>query len=183
MRTKGTVSPSPTSKSATVVKSSPRVSTGVRSTVMSWPAIASSAVPSSFFLTQGMSLPKPKRMTSSIRIFTLPRDAAHQPHDVGGLAARRHESISSTAPSAVSKRVSRISVSRNSGARFGDLVGGRDQPAAVLVGAEQRGKAGIGIEGRPAQPVDRAVAADQRRGLAVADQSIVFDPAGQCVSP
>ena len=37
------VSPSPTSKSATVVMSSPRVSTGVRSTVMSGPQIASSA--------------------------------------------------------------------------------------------------------------------------------------------
>ena len=52
-----------------------------------------------------------------------------------------------------------------------------------LCGAEQRRKAGVGIEGRPAQPVDRAVAADQRRGLAIADQPIIFDPAGQGVSP
>ena len=38
-----------------------------------------------------MSLPKPKRITSCIRILTRPRDAAHQPHHVGGVAARRHE--------------------------------------------------------------------------------------------
>ena len=85
------VSPSPTSKSATVVISSPRVSTGVRSTVMSCPQIASSPEPSSFFLTQGISVPKPKRITSSIRSFTRPLIAAHQPDDIGGLAARRHE--------------------------------------------------------------------------------------------
>ena len=53
----------------------------------------------------------------------------------------------------------------------------------MLVGAEQRGEAGVGIEGRPAQPVDRAVAADQRRGLAIADQPVIFDPAGQVDHP
>ena len=49
----------------------------------------------------------------------------------------------------------------------------------MLAVAEQRRKTRVGIEGGPAQPVDRSVAADQRRRLAIADQSIVFDPAGQ----
>src|SRR5262245_48605480 len=41
--------------------------------------------------------------------------------------------------------------------------------------ADERGKHGAGIEARPAQPVDRAVAADQRGGLAVPDQRVVLD--------
>jgi hypothetical protein len=49
----------------------------------------------------------------------------------------------------------------------------------VLVVAEQRCETGIGVEGGPAQPIDRSVAADQCRGLAIADQPIVFDPLGQ----
>src|SRR5262245_65638934 len=40
---------------------------------------------------------------------------------------------------------------------------------------QQRGEARRRIETRPAQPIDRAVAADQGRRLAVADQSVVFD--------
>ena len=41
----------------------------------------------------------------------------------------------------------------------------RDHESAVAQRlAEQRREAGIGIEGRPAQPVDRAVAADERGG-------------------
>ncbi len=50
----------------------------------------------------------------------------------------------------------------------------RHQPAAVLRRAEQRRKAGVRIEARPAQPVDRAVARHQRGALAVADQGIIF---------
>ena len=53
--------------------------------------------------------------------------------------------------------------------------GRREQPAAVLGVAEQRGEAGAGVEPRQAQPVDRPVAADQRGGLAVADQRVVLD--------
>ena len=86
------------------------------------------------------------------------------------------KSISVAAPSSVSNRVSRISVS----ARYCRLTRKfsgfrRDPPAAVVGAAEQRGKTGIGIEPRPAQPVDRAVARNQRRGFAIADQGIVGD--------
>ena len=86
------------------------------------------------------------------------------------------KSISVATPSSVSKRVSRISVSGtifSAGAEF--LRRRRDPPAAVVGGAEQCRKARIGIEPRPAQPVDRAVARNQRRGFAVPDQRIVRD--------
>ena len=50
-----------------------------------------------------------------------------------------------------------------------------DGPGAVLVVADQRREAGIRVEARRAQPVDGATARDQRRGLGVADESVVFD--------
>ena len=48
-------------------------------------------------------------------------------------------------------------------------------PVAVVLGAEQRGEAGRRVEVREAQPVDRAVPADQRRRLQVAEQRVVLD--------
>ena len=63
--------------------------------------------------------------------------------------------------------------------RRGDhLVGRGEQPAAVLLGAEQRGEAGGGVEARQAQPVDRPVLADQGGRAPVADQCVVLD--GEC---
>jgi len=58
---------------------------------------------------------------------------------------------------------------------LGNVFGVVDAEAAVLLGPEQRRETGIGVEARPAQPVDRAVAADQRGALAIADQHIVLD--------
>ena len=48
-------------------------------------------------------------------------------------------------------------------------------PVAVIGGAEDRGEAGGGVEARQAQPVDRAVLADERGGVAVAQQGVVLD--------
>ena len=48
----------------------------------------------------------------------------------------------------------------------------------MLIAAEKRGKTGIGIEARPTEPVDRAIAPDQRGCLAVADQRVIFDARG-----
>jgi hypothetical protein len=45
--------------------------------------------------------------------------------------------------------------------------------------AQKGGKAGIRIEVRPAEPVERPRAIDERDGLAVTDNSVVFDIAGQ----
>src|SRR3954464_8125166 len=49
--------------------------------------------------------------------------------------------------------------------------------------AEQGRKTGVGIESRPAQPVDRAITADKGRRLTIADQPVIFDSAGQSGSP
>src|SRR4029077_10089113 len=53
---------------------------------------------------------------------------------------------------------------------------GGDQPAPVLPRAEERREAGARVEARHAEPVDRAVAADQRSGVVVADERVVLDP-------
>src|SRR3981081_1477260 len=173
------VSPSLTSKPATVVRSSPRVSTGVRNTVMSGPEIACKA-PSAVRLTQGISMPNPKRITSCICSLTLPVMPRTSRTTSEALPRGGMKSISATTPFAVSKRVSRISVlSQYRAGRFYNIFRRLDQPSAVPVGAEQGCETGIGIEHWPAQPVDRTVAPDQRRGLAIADQAIVFDSAGQ----
>ena len=47
-------------------------------------------------------------------------------------------------------------------------------PVAVV--AEDRGEARARVEAGDAQPVDRAVVGDQRRGLGVADQRVLLDP-------
>lgn len=54
----------------------------------------------------------------------------------------------------------------------------RQQPAAVAVVAEQGGETRGGIEMRQAQPVDGAVARDQRRRQQVADHAIVLNGLG-----
>ena len=56
-----------------------------------------------------------------------------------------------------------------------DLLGRRDLPAAVLLGAEQPGKAGRPVESREAKPIDRSVTSDKRGGMRVADQGVVLD--------
>ena len=57
-----------------------------------------------------------------------------------------------------------------------DLAAGASSQRPLLLVAEQRGEARAGVEAREAEPVDRAVAADERRGLQVADQAVVLDP-------
>src|SRR5579862_8823577 len=51
---------------------------------------------------------------------------------------------------------------------------GSDQPATVLRLSEQSCKARGRVEARNAEPVDRPIAADQRRGARVADQGVVL---------
>ena len=67
-------------------------------------------MPSSVFLTQGTSLPKPKRMTSSIRIFTRPLTPRTSRTMSDALPRGGMKSMTATTPSEVSNRVSRISV-------------------------------------------------------------------------
>jgi hypothetical protein len=50
------------------------------------------------------------------------------------------------------------------------------QIASGLLGlADQRREAGAAVESRPTQPVDRAVAVDQRRGLAITAVIVITD--------
>ena len=63
----------------------------------------------------------------------------------------------------VSPRDARVAVARG------------DAPVSMVLAAEQRGETSIGIEPRPAQPIDRTIAGDERGRLAVADQRIILD--------
>ncbi len=56
-------------------------------------------------------------------------------------------------------------------------IGGRKEPVAVRLAAEQRGEAGFAVETRPAEPVDRAIASEQRRAAAIAKQCVIFNEA------
>ena len=60
-------------------------------------------------------------------------------------------------------------------ANIANLALRRDQPAAILGGAQERREASSGVEPRNAKPIDRAIAADQRSRFAIADQRIIFD--------
>ena len=51
----------------------------------------------------------------------------------------------------------------------------RDPPCPILGAAKQCGEAGRAVEARPAEPLDRAAAPDQRCRAAVADQAVLLD--------
>ncbi len=102
--------------------------------------------------------------------------AHDQAHDVGRLAARRHEV--DHGDDAILRFVRRLEdegILAVGTRRLGVPVDGPEQPAAVLGRAEQRGKASPAVESGPTEPVDRPVLGDERRRLAVADQGIIFD--------
>ena len=60
--------------------------------------------------------------------------------------------------------------------RLHDIARRRQQPAAMIRRAQQRGETRRRVEARQAKPVDGPVAGNQRRRLAVADQGVVFNP-------
>src|SRR5581483_8206444 len=100
------------------------------------------------------------------------------PHDVGSLAARRHEvehardALFRLPRGLEDEGVVQIAARRRT-AGFGS-----DEPAAVLLRAEERCEARTGVEPRKAEPVDGPAAFDERRGLQVADQGVVLDASG-----
>jgi hypothetical protein len=51
----------------------------------------------------------------------------------------------------------------------GPAITRRDLPMSVITRAEKRGEAGVRIEAWPTQPVERAIARDERGRLAIAD--------------
>jgi hypothetical protein len=107
-------------------------------------------------------------------IATRPCRPFHDAHHLGN--ARRHEVHDGdhAGPGLeLGLEHERVVAVRPPDARHG--AGRRETPAAVGLGTQQGGEAGRVIEPGQAQPVDGAVAADQRRGLAIADHRVVLD--------
>ena len=91
--------------------------------------------------------------------------------------SRRYmKSVSETDPCGVVNTVSRIErVVEVSPRDLNIVVRRRDQPSSVLRPAEERGKTRGAVETGQAQPIDRAVAPDQRRRLTIADDGVVLN--------
>ncbi len=118
-----------------------------------------------------------------MRMSTWPLCPAHNADDIRVLPARRHEvhqhggSGGGLEGGFNDQRVGQIpQIVRRYVAAW--AARRSDLPEAMLLGTQQRSEAGIGREGRPAEPVDRTVARDQGGGLAIADQRVIFDPDG-----
>jgi hypothetical protein len=90
------------------------------------------------------------------------RHAVHDGDDAGlGLELRlEDERVGTIAPPAAPAQIGRR----------------RQEPAAVVGRPQQRGEARRRVEPRNTEPVDGAVAADERGGLAIADQGVILDP-------
>ena len=96
--------------------------------------------------------------------------------DVGRAPARRHEVDHADAPAGeLVHRLEDERVVAVAPRRPHRRSGRREQPASVILGAEEGGEAGARVEAREATPVDGAVAADERHRLEVADQPVVLD--------
>ena len=105
-----------------------------------------------------------------------PAPPEHHAHEMAVLGAHRHEvDERHRALGSLEVRLEDQAVAAIASAHAAVDADRREAPAAVLALAEQRREARRGIEARPAQPVDRAVGAHERRRMAVADQRIVFN--------
>ena len=101
--------------------------------------------------------------------------ADDEPHDLGMIVVERHE-IDQRGGALVGLETG-FKDERARPITAGDArrLARRHQPAAVVGGAEQRGKTRSRIKARPAQPVDRAVARNKRGAFAIADHGVIFD--------
>ena len=102
--------------------------------------------------------------------------AHHHAHQLGLRADRRHE-VDDRDRAALGDegRLEDHAVAAVAALDAGDIAGGRDPPPPMLGIAKEGGEAGAGIEARPAEPVDRSVAADERARLAVTDECVILD--------
>lgn len=106
----------------------------------------------------------------------LAADAFHDAYDVGGAVALGHQvGDADRALVGLPLRVQDQGVGAVGAAGAAVRALGCDAPVAVVLVAEQSGEAGGRVEAWQAQPVDRAVHADQGRGLFVADEGVVLD--------
>src|SRR4029453_2899075 len=108
------------------------------------------------------------------------RYAAADPFDdadhVHGLTADRHEVDESYGSLiGVEFGLQHHGVAAVPAARRADWAGWRDQPPTVFFGAKQSSEETPGVEPRYTQPVDRPIAANQRRRLRVADNRVILN--------
>ena len=157
----------------------PTSSTGVREQSASGPAIGEHAR-----RRAGAPTARPRRSrsgcTSSIRIRTRPLDALDDAHDVGRLAARRHEVDQPDGALGASRARSRgPACRRGSGGGSPDLARRARAPAAVLGVAERapRSRRPSRSAGSSSQSIDPS-RRDERRRLEVADERVVLDALG-----
>src|SRR5258708_37794031 len=95
-------------------------------------------------------------------LFQFAARADDEAHDLGMVAAERHEIDQGGGAFPGLKMGFENERARPVAPRDAGLLLRRDEPAAVIARAEQRGEASFRIEPRPAQPGDRSVARDQR---------------------
>ncbi len=107
--------------------------------------------------------------------------AAHDAHDIHPLVvvAERHEVLHQHRSRAgFETGFQHCGVGHVAARRGADLAVRRNEPASMALVAQQRGKARGRIEVRQAQPVDRTVPRDQRRGQHVADEAVILERFG-----
>src|SRR4029077_3309951 len=101
--------------------------------------------------------------------------AAHHPYDLGITLPQGHE-IDQRCRSRVGFELGFENQSSRAIAaahlRFGH---GRQLPAAIFRISQQCGEAGVRIEPWQAQPIERSVAPDERGGLAISDERVIFN--------
>src|ERR1700722_8995312 len=106
----------------------------------------------------------------------MPTHTTNQTDQIGGIVARSHEVDQFYDPlfglesSDKDERSVEVFSSNLNGRVFW-----RDKLSSVLRTPQERCKTSARIEPGPTQPIDRAIATNQRCRLAVADQSVVFD--------
>ena len=114
-----------------------------------------------------------------MRIRHLALEPFDDAHDVRIQAARRHE-VDDADAAVVGVEVELVHERPVAVAPLGALHvgGGREQPTAVALVAEERREACARVEAGEAEPVDRAVATYESGRLQVADEAVVLDPHG-----
>ena len=102
--------------------------------------------------------------------------ANDQAHDTGACLMSRHEVDERRGPfSILEARLQDQRVGPISPCYLGRAVLRGNQPAAMFRRAKERRETGVRIKPRPAQPINGAIATDQRGCLAVADDRVVFN--------
>ena len=106
------------------------------------------------------------------------------PHHRGVFLAIGHEvDQCDTAFGGFEPRLQHHRIAAVAACRGGRGVNWADLPASVPRGAQQCRKTGAAVEPRPAEPIDRPIAADQRPGQTVAYERVILDTqrlAGLC---